>query len=156
MESYFTSYNRKGKKVIPPDATPAPSGGAPKTGTLAERNNNPGNLRFANQTSAVQGDSGFAKFPTIEAGWNALKNQISLDATRELTLQDFVSKYAPPNENDTKGYLNHMVSILNTDATANLKTIVDTVGLDKVAEAIALKEDVNYYNNFVKPVVRKS
>ena len=57
------------------------------TGETVERNN-PGNLRFANQTDATGKDEqGFAVFDTAEEGWQALYNQIDKDKTRDLTLE---------------------------------------------------------------------
>lgn len=76
-----------------------------KRGTLAQRNNNPGNLRYVGQKGAVKGDKGFAKFKTPDAGWQALQQQIALDASRGHTLQSFVYKYAPPSENNSAIYL---------------------------------------------------
>jgi hypothetical protein len=64
-------------------------------GSLAYTNNNPGNLRYAGQASATQGAGGFAAFPDYAAGYQALLNQISLDASRGLTILQFTSKYAP-------------------------------------------------------------
>lgn len=82
-----------------------------KPGTLAQRNNNPGNLRFAGQAGAIGKDSrGFAIFSTPEEGWAALNNQISLDAGRGLTLTQFLNKYAPSSENDTSNYINFVSS----------------------------------------------
>lgn len=51
-------------------------------GTLAHRLNNPGNLRFAGQPGAVADPSGFARFPSKEAGFNALRKQLLLDISR--------------------------------------------------------------------------
>lgn len=76
-----------------------------KPGTLAQRQNNPGNLRFVGQQGAVAGDKGFARFPTLDAGWSALHRQINLDASRGKTLEQFVYKYAPPVENNSAAYL---------------------------------------------------
>ena len=72
------------------------------------RNNNPGNLRFANQREAIGVDSsGFAMFATPEAGLRAMLAQIKLDTqTRGETLYKFISEYAPKSENDTMGYVN--------------------------------------------------
>lgn len=72
---------------------------------LAAANNNPGNLKFANQPGAELGDGGFAKFKSPEDGLAALQSQISLDASRGATLASYISKYAPPSENDTAGYI---------------------------------------------------
>jgi hypothetical protein len=72
----------------------------------SQKNNNPGNLRFAGQKEATGlDDSGFALFPNAPAGWRAIHAQIKLDQGRALTLEKFINKYAPPNENDSGAYL---------------------------------------------------
>jgi hypothetical protein len=43
---------------------------------LARVNNNPGNLKYIGQSGAVEGEKGFARFVTLEDGWNALENDI--------------------------------------------------------------------------------
>ena len=71
----------------------------------SQRNNNPGNIRFAGQKGAVKGPDGFAVFTTSTLGWEALLHQIKLDQARGMTISQFVSKYAPNVENNTAGYL---------------------------------------------------
>ena len=57
--------------------------------TLGNRNNNPGNIKFAGQEGAVkQGD--FAKFDTMEDGWRALYRQVELDTGRGDTIETFI------------------------------------------------------------------
>jgi len=103
---------------------------------LGKANNNPGNLRLAGQTGATQGEGGFAKFSTPEAGYQALKNQIKLDGSRGKTLAQFITKYAPPNENDTELYIRQMVAATGV----NKNTLVSDIDLDILAKAMALKE----------------
>ena len=103
---------------------------------LARVNNNPGNLRYVGQAGASQGEGGFARFPTPEAGYQALISQIQLDASRGLTLEEFINKYAPPIENDTSLYLRQMVSAVGASPTTPLKNI----NLDTLARAMAKKE----------------
>jgi hypothetical protein len=43
---------------------------------LARVNNNPGNLKYIGQHGAVRGEKGFAKFATLQDGWDALENDI--------------------------------------------------------------------------------
>lgn len=57
-------------------------------GTIAQRNNNPGNLR---RWGSFPTESGFAKFPNQVTGWNALFRQIDLNISRDLTLIEFFS-----------------------------------------------------------------
>jgi len=118
--------------------------------TLADRNNNPGNLRFAGQTGAVLGDKGFARFPTPQDGFNALKRQIVLDAKRSLTAGQFIFKYAPPNENNTNGYLKFFCHHLLCTPDTPLKIIVSKNGLTRVAHVISMQEDFKYYDRVIR------
>lgn len=78
-------------------------------GSLAQRNNNPGNLR-ASSLAVGTDANGFAIFPDAATGMQALVNQIQLDAGRGLDLSGFMTKYAPPSENDTSSYLSYVAS----------------------------------------------
>lgn len=72
-------------------------------GSRAYRNQNPGNLRYAGQYGSTGADdAGFAVFPDYQTGFNALVNQLQLDATRhpDWTILDFVSNYAPSSDNN--------------------------------------------------------
>lgn len=105
-------------------------------GTLADRNNNPGNLRFVGQAGATQGEGGFARFNSPEDGFQALINQVNLDQSRGLTLAQFVNKYAPPTENNTSLYIQQMSQWLGVGADVPLSSI----DVQKVAEMVAKKE----------------
>jgi len=86
------------------------SGGANQP-PLSVRNNNPGNLKFANQAGAIGADSrGFAIFDSPESGMAAMRRQIELDTqTRGMTLGQFINKYAPPSDNNpTAQYIQNM------------------------------------------------
>lgn len=73
-------------------------------GSLAYSNNNPGNLKFANQSGATGKDQyGFAVFPDYNTGYQALLNQINLDAGRGLTIAQFTDKYAPASDGNNPG-----------------------------------------------------
>lgn len=91
--------------------------------TLAGQNNNPGNLRFAGQPGATQGAGGFAKFATPEAGYQALINQVQLDASRGETLSQYITKFAPPSENNTAQYIQQAASALGVSANTPLSQI---------------------------------
>jgi len=98
--------------------------GYKKTGTLADRQRNPGNLRYVGQKNAVKGDRGFARFNTHQDGWKALRNQISLDASRGHTLQSFIYKYAPPSENNTASYLGSVSKVLRAKPSTKLSVVI--------------------------------
>ena len=83
------------------------------------RNNNPGNLRFVGQEGASQGEGGFAKFETPQAGLDAMRNQIELDTQkRGLNLTQFLNKYAPPSENKTTNYIDFVVRKTGLDPSS--------------------------------------
>lgn len=79
------------------------------------RNNNPGNLRtnaFAG-TKGVDKD-GYAQFESPEQGLRALgKNLVVQQEKHGLrTVESIITKYAPPNENDTAAYIATVSSAL--------------------------------------------
>lgn len=85
------------------------SAGSSRPGaSRAERNNNPGNLEFRGQTGAVpeDGSGRFAKFGSASEGVSALVKQLQRYGSRGIdSLDKIISKYAPPNENDTQAYI---------------------------------------------------
>jgi len=105
-------------------------------GTLAYANNNPGNLRYVGQEGATLGKNGFAKFETPEAGYDALLKQIETDAGRGLTIREFISKYAPPTENDTETYIKQLVDSLGVPED----TLVSDIYPNDLADFIITKE----------------
>lgn len=76
----------------------------------AYRNNNPGNLVYNGQELAVgKDDKGYAQFANENDGWQALYNQIELDKGRGISLEKFIYKYAPPQNNNTQLYINKVL-----------------------------------------------
>jgi len=108
----------------------------PKESRLSYVNNNPGNLRFANQSGATPGEGGFAKFPTPEAGVKALTSQVKLDQGRGHTLASFIAKFAPPSENNTAQYISQAAKSLGVTSDTSLASIPT----DKLTKFMALKE----------------
>mgnify|MGYP003146758166 CR=1 FL=1 len=105
--------------------------------TLGARNNNPGNLKWANQPGAEEGEGGFARFKTMEEGYAQLQRQIELDAERGDTLYEFIYGYAPPQDNnDTESYLADLIQA--TGATAD--TFLKDIDRNRLAEAVARRE----------------
>ena len=97
--------------------------------SLAERNANPGNLRFAHQAGAVEGEGGFAKFSSDREGFKALAEQLNLYATGKSkaarykkldTIQDIISLYAPKGENNTAAYIKTLEQQTGHKATEHL------------------------------------
>jgi hypothetical protein len=75
-----------------------------RPGTLAQRNNNPGNLRSWGSYPVV---NGFVRFPDEETGWTALRGQVAKNIDRGLSLEEFFGGkagvypgYAPAADNN--------------------------------------------------------
>jgi len=78
--------------------------------TLGGRLNNPGNIRHNSATKwegAIGNQSGFVKFVSQEWGARALMKILKTYQTKYHlnTINDIITKYAPPNENDTASYI---------------------------------------------------
>jgi hypothetical protein len=74
------------------------------SGTLAWRNNNPGNLRPGSLAVGATGSSGgYAVFPDYATGLAALTGLIQSPAYYGLTLNQFFAKYAPAADNNNPG-----------------------------------------------------
>lgn len=108
----------------------------PSSSRLAYVNNNPGNLRFVGQPGAVRGANGFAKYSSPQAGYEGLLRQIKIDSDRGLTLAQFVNKYAPPTENDTRLYMNQIARSTGVP----LNTPINRINIHTLGKAIAQKE----------------
>lgn len=119
-----------------PDAQQIKKIDIPTTSKLSYENNNPGNLKFAGQDGATKGTKGFARFATTTDGFNALVDQIKLDASRGLTIEKFINKFAPAVENDVKTYTNFVTKQLGVSK----KTKIADIDPHEVARVIALFE----------------
>ncbi|MEQ5206253.1 structural protein [Proteus sp. fly-1067] len=76
-----------------------------------ERNNNPGNIRHGSKwqgLSAQQADPSFCQFVSPEYGIRAIYKLLQTYQKKyELnTVESIIDRYAPPNENNTTGYIN--------------------------------------------------
>lgn len=99
-----------------------------KTGSLAQRNNNPGNLRTWGSTPT---SGGYAVFPTLDAGWAALKRQIQINIDRGLTMYEFFAGksgvypgYAPAaDSNEPYHYARTVASWIGVDPSTTLKSV---------------------------------
>jgi uncharacterized FlgJ-related protein len=87
--------------------------GFARTGTLAQQNNNPGNIRFNNQDGAVRGAGGFAKWNSMDQGIEAYFKLLDRGYRSFIDNKDWsglVNKYAPPSENDSGAYTRNIVN----------------------------------------------
>jgi uncharacterized protein (TIGR02594 family) len=112
-------------------------------GTLAWRNNNPGNIRagdFATRNGAIgTGPGGFAVFPDRATGERAISALLQGQSYRNLSVMGAISRYAPPSENDTKQYQDNIKSWTGLDTTRTIASL-SAAELSKVVGAIQRME----------------
>ena len=136
-----------GSNVSPGDVQINPSA------RIATAHNNPGNLMWANQPGAVQGEpkagGGYwAKFETPEAGWQAELNQIEIDKRNhpDFTLSQLINKYGPGSDNnDPQWYANTVAK--------NLGIKPDTLITQIPTEALGRQIVAIESNTTVKPKI---
>jgi len=96
-------------------------------GTLAWRNNNPGNLRSA-PTEIGHNDSlngRFSIFDSADAGNQAQEDLIFGPVYDGLTISEVIYKYAPPTENDTEAYITDIQTRTGIDRTTLINSLND-------------------------------
>lgn len=103
------------------------------------RNRNPGNIR----RSAVRyrgevrpsRDAEFKQFETMAYGYRAMFVLLDSYARRHglHTLRTMIGRYAPPSENDTRGYVEAVSRLAGIDADRRL----DTRAHDEMAAVVA-------------------
>lgn len=88
-------------------------------------NNNPGDLLYVGQAGATKGSGGFAAFPTLEAGQNALYAQIQNYADRGLSIQDMMNIYAPASQpgNNPDLYAGYIAGALGVTPDTSLNAL---------------------------------
>jgi len=118
-------------------------------GSLAQRNNNPGNLRFAGQKGATKGDGGFAKFPSYDLGYAALVNDIKAKQSGKTktklgpnsNLLDLMNVYSPAaDSNDPQ----RLATTLAQGLGVGVDTKIGDLDTNKLADLIARNEDAAY------------
>jgi len=84
--------------------------------SIAEYNNNPGNLRppkgvtYKGQLGVD--DRGFAIFESLDAGQAALKQDVGIKLNRKMSAQEFVDRYAPAGDNSPEARDNYVLQIM--------------------------------------------
>jgi hypothetical protein len=100
-----------------------------KVGSRPQRNNNPGDLVYGNESirfGAVSSDGRFAIFPDLLTGWNALRRWLSIPAIIKnglleggylgATIEQAIYRFAPPTENRSDLYLQYVTSMTGLDS----------------------------------------
>ena len=102
-------------------------------GSRSWRNNNPGNIRSATYAIGIAGN--FAVFADYETGFEAIKDLLTSDNYINLSINDAISRYAPPSENDTTNYQAMLSDFTGLDNTRLISDLSDEE-LNSVANAI--------------------
>ena len=113
-----------------------------RTGSRNWRNNNPGNLEFGDfsrRYGALGTDGRFAIFPTYEAGLRA-KEALLFEGRgyAGMTIAQAITRYAPPNENDTAVYIRTVSAAVGASPT----TLMSDLNPDQRKALLASMERV--------------
>lgn len=133
-DTYPTDVPIEDNAFIRPPTGPNTTIDFAKSQTRAQRINDPGALKFANQPNARSND-GFAEFTDYNSGRKALEADLNSKFTGagktglgpESTISDFVHVYAPKNENDVKFYTKMLTDNLSTTPDAKLGQFQDKI-----------------------------
>ncbi|MBB6813476.1 hypothetical protein HEO15_015415 [Escherichia coli] len=120
---------------------PTPANTSDRNRTIADRFNNPGNLRWAEGYSSENTRSGkFAVFPTLDEGVLAATKQLQMYGAKGInTVGDIARKWAPSKENNTAEYIRHVVKTTGFNENQKLN-LNDPQVIAKLISAISQKE----------------
>ena len=124
------------------------------------RNNNPGNLNFAHQAGAVLEpgpNARFARFPTAEAGLEALRDQLIRYIVRDGidTVAGIISKWAPPSENNTAAYIRGVAHALGAEPDDRLGQPNPKLIAGLMSAIIRFENGQNPYGSLVTQVANE-
>lgn len=122
-------------------------------GTISWRNNNPGNIRtssFTKKNGEIGQAGGFAVFPSLEMGMNAIKKLLRAKSYNNLTIEKAISRYAPNGDgnNNEKVYQKRLEQLTGL----NINLVISSLSneqLDKVANAIKIIEGYNIGKEYI-------
>ncbi|MEQ4987013.1 structural protein [Proteus vulgaris] len=97
-----------------------------------ERNNNPGNIRHGSKwqgLSAEQTDKDFCQFISPEYGIRAIYKLLQTYQKKYglNTIKTIINRYAPPNENNTIGYINRISKEIGIEIDIPINTQLKNV-----------------------------
>lgn len=124
----------------------APTARNPSGRTLADKNNNPGNIRGRN------GLGGFSGYASEQEGWDAMSNQLmryfngQTTGKKLRTVSDIISTWAPKSENDTASYIKQVSGYLGVGANQELN-LADPNVMAKLRTAMARHEGFGNWKN---------
>ncbi|MEH8189914.1 integrating conjugative element protein [Gallibacterium anatis] len=100
-------------------------------GSLAWRNNNPGNIQCGNFSRSMGaigcGPGGFAVFPDESTGTKAVYALLQRNNDKNdyynLSIEETMKKYAPPHENLTEQYIRHITNATGLDKNTKMSQL---------------------------------
>lgn len=96
-----------------------------RSGDRSSRNNNPGNLEMgprAERFGAIGDDGRFAVFTDPKQGIAAMQDLL-FSASINKTIEQAITSYAPPEENNTKSYISNVTKALGLPADTRLSDL---------------------------------
>ncbi|WP_368742999.1 lytic transglycosylase domain-containing protein [Enterobacter asburiae] len=117
--------------------------------TLADKNNNPGNIRGSS------GLGGFAGYSSEFEGWDAMSNQLmryfngQTTGKKLRTVKDIISTWAPSSENDTGSYIKQVSDYMGVGANDQIN-LADPNVMAKLRTAMARHEGFGNWQNGLK------
>ena len=117
------------------------------------RNNNPGNIRLsADQWRGLSGnqtDSSFFQF--VAPLWGIRAIAVILrnyqDKYNLRTVAEMIERWAPPTENDTGNYANHVAALLGVDKNATIDVHIPATMTTMTKAIIRHENGVNPYDD---------
>lgn len=123
--------------------------------TLANWNNNPGNLRPSGFTYPGQigvDDKGFAVFKNKEAGHDALLHDVTTKIGRGLNSpEDFVDTYAPAGDNTEEARMHYKINMAKALGLSSTRAPFPENSHQKIANLIAKQEGFSEPEETKKP-----
>ena len=111
------------------------------------RNNNPLNIRHSKDqwqgASITQTDKEFVQFQTMAYGYRAAWRTLHTyykrlrDQKKLFTVENIISRWAPPTENDTKAYIRSVLKLSSIGGKENLLPPSNVSGYSKLSRLIA-------------------
>jgi RHS repeat-associated protein len=92
-------------------------------GSRAWRNYNPGNLHESSAALQAGTIDEFAVFANRADGDAAHLRQLGLEASRGLTIERLIYRFAPPSENDTERYIAVVIAAVRVPRTSRLSDL---------------------------------
>ena len=104
-------------------------------GALPTRDNNPGDLRHSPHSfHTADAPEAIGQIDSPADGWADLVRELDLYASRGLTVAQAIYEWAPPNENNTAGYLAYVVNGLGVSADTLLSEAIQIPGIGAYAD----------------------